>query len=116
MRRLIATVPTDFKSDLLNIEATEIADNIYVAFATNKDLVSNILFEDGSKFLEFVSSMHIQPLVDDYVQNNQDYDAGQLEEETTNLKYAIYNIICNKLEAMNVKDLLTYIGITLIRK
>jgi len=115
MKRL-AIAETDYSSELLNVEATDIANDVYVSFSTNKDLVENILFGDSEEFLQTITTKFLQPISDEYTQNNTDYDAGQLNEELDNLKFSIYNIICNKLEAMNVKDLLTFIGITLVRK
>lgn len=115
MKRLALT-DIDFKSDLLGCNATDLSQEVYNRMANDKDTMENILFGDGESFMAFVKSNFLQQYSDEYTTNNPDYDAGALNTELDNMGKAIYNNICNKLEVMNVKDMLQYIGIQLARK
>ena len=115
MKRLALT-DVDYKSEMLDCNATDLSQEVYYKLSNDKDTIKDILFGNGDSFMSFVQSNFLQSYIDDYTMNNTEYNSGDLNAEIEIMKKAIYNNICNKIEAMYVKDLLQYIGIQLVRK
>lgn len=116
-QRLIkASVPTDFSSDILEVNANDLSNEVFQSISTNKNILQDIIFNNGQNFLNYINTNYIQDLVNEYMGKNQKYDADQLNDDADNLTKAIYNNICNKLEAMSLNDILSYFGLALIQQ
>lgn len=113
MKRLIAIIDDKYQSDLLNVNASDIANQTIQQIFTQKDILENLIFGDGSKLLNYIQSNYIQKISDNYTQNKTNYDASQLSIELNNLAYGTYNNIINQIMNQNVQDLLKAFNITI---
>lgn len=113
LKRLIAIIDDKYQSDLLNVNASDIANQTIQQIFTQKDILENLIFGDGSKLLNYIQSNYIQKISDNYTQNKTNYDASQLSIELNNLAYGAYNNIINQIMNQNVQDLLKAFNITI---
>ena len=107
MKRLIAIIDDKYQSDLLQVNSSDIANSAIQQIYSQKDILENLLFGDGSKLLNFIQTNYIQSIVDKYTQNKPNYDASQLNS----LAYGAYNNIVNQILNTNLQNILQLFNI-----
>ena len=115
-RLIKADVPSDFSSEVLGTNANDLANEVYPSLAMKPDMLQDIIFNGGQNLEAYINTNYIQNLADQYTSNNQNYDAGTLNVDSANMSKAVFNNICNKLESMNFKEVLSYFGVILVRQ
>ena len=87
MKRLkIATVDPNYQSELLNTNATDLATQIMGQFTGNKDVLQDIMFNNGQNTMQTIDTNYVQNLANTYTEENPNYDANALTADTTSLK------------------------------
>lgn len=111
MKRLIAIIDDKYQSDLLQVNSSDIANSAIQQIYSQKDILENLLFGDGSKLLNFIQTNYIQSIIDKYTQNKPNYDASQLNSESLTLAYGAYNNIVNQILNTNLQNILQLFNI-----